>query len=327
MELDVQTIKQLFSGPDMDTKQWISYATVEADTPENPSVEFTAEYGPLVNVTLHPSGLSVRARVVMRIAGNGEAEYVPYIAGDEVMVVIPEGNERAGAAIIGRLCNEIDAFPTNVAGADPSKNNFAFTRSRTPFMTELSGGFVLRSAETSANINIAQTGNITLTDSTNAFVHVGADFVGMQTGDGGGVLQIVEHNQRKILTIETNGQNKFTLDDDAQLVAASSLTLAASGIPAVGHVATVEGMVNFVNSVLASLASVLLPIAAPLTGAALAPLLYTAGVSPPIVAGIPLASANSIAPYSGFIQAALTSKQADTTGNIPNLGCPGILAG
>src|SRR5579859_785093 len=111
-----------FRRPGMDTRQWVSYGTVDADTSDAKAIQFKDDdgnpspYGPLVSVTLQPSGVSLPCRVLGQVAGNGEADYFPFLAGDEVLVLLPEGDERAGAVIVGRLNQEIDAWPLIVAG-------------------------------------------------------------------------------------------------------------------------------------------------------------------------------------------------------------------
>ena len=68
MSFDQATSRGAFSGP---PQQWISYATVDPDSPDAPSVRFADEagnplpYGPMVNVTLQPSGVSLSARVYL----------------------------------------------------------------------------------------------------------------------------------------------------------------------------------------------------------------------------------------------------------------------
>src|ERR1019366_2087115 len=136
---DAGLAREAVAGP-IDTRQWVSYGTVSPETPDAKSTTFTKEYGPLVNVKLHPTGIPVVCRVAHEVAGNGEGEWFPFIEGDEVIVLIPEGDETAGCVIMGRLNQEIDFWPTIVAGQDPRLNNFAFRRMRTPYIFETAGG-------------------------------------------------------------------------------------------------------------------------------------------------------------------------------------------
>lgn len=114
---DHATMGQAFAAPGMDPRQWVSMASVDPDSENARSVSFTdadgnpSPYGPLVSVTLQPSGISIRCRVAGAVAGNGEAEWYPFVAGDEVCVVIAEGDERDGGLV----------FPTvQVIGSRPA---------------------------------------------------------------------------------------------------------------------------------------------------------------------------------------------------------------
>ncbi len=61
-----------------------------------------------------------------------------------MILAIPEGNERAGCVILGRLCNGIDKFPMkSIAGQDPTTNTFAFSRRRTPKVEEVNGPWLI----------------------------------------------------------------------------------------------------------------------------------------------------------------------------------------
>ena len=100
---NIATHAQAYAAPGMDTRQWVSFGTVNLETPNQKSVAFTKEYGPLVNVTLRPSAIPVVCRVSHEVAGAGEGEWFPFVGGNEVMVAIPEGDESAGCVIFGRL--------------------------------------------------------------------------------------------------------------------------------------------------------------------------------------------------------------------------------
>ena len=95
---DHATAGQAFAGPGMDTRQWVSYGQVDQDTQDSRCVVFDPDLGPLVNVTLQPSGIPVVCRVLAPFAGQGESEYFPFISGDEVVVAITQGDERGRAS-------------------------------------------------------------------------------------------------------------------------------------------------------------------------------------------------------------------------------------
>lgn len=138
--IDSATAAAAYARPGQDTRSWVSFGLVHHQDPKQ-IVTFDEEYGcPLVCVTLQPSGSNVHCRVSSMVAGNGEGEWHPFVEGDEVLVVLPEGHESAGPVIIGRLNNSLDKFPMDsVAGQDPTTNVFAFRRRRTPFIEEFLG--------------------------------------------------------------------------------------------------------------------------------------------------------------------------------------------
>lgn len=116
----------------MDPRQWISMGTIDEDSEDARSIRFNDDdgaplpTGPLVTVTLQPSGITVTCRVASFIAGVGESAWFPFQQKDEVIVAIPQGSERAGPVILGRLNQALDTFPAVVAGQDTSKNTFDF---------------------------------------------------------------------------------------------------------------------------------------------------------------------------------------------------------
>src|SRR5258708_21906914 len=111
MGVDQLSLNDGVAAPGADTRQWVSYGVVDDDQEDQKSVTFDADHGPLVSVTLQPSGIPVVCRVAGWCAGNGEAEYFPFVSGDEVVVHVPEGDERAGCIITGRCNSQIDRFP------------------------------------------------------------------------------------------------------------------------------------------------------------------------------------------------------------------------
>jgi hypothetical protein len=160
-EEDSATMADLFSFPGADTRQWVSYGIVDDDVQGGDhAVRFTDDsnnplpQGVLVTVKLQPSGITVVCRVGMHAAGVGEGEYSPFSPGDEVVVAIPEGNERAGCVILCRLTNSYDVFPTTVAANDVTQNNISFKRTLTPFIHESGGTYTIRSASTGATLSL-----------------------------------------------------------------------------------------------------------------------------------------------------------------------------
>jgi hypothetical protein len=310
---DASTGGQAWSAPGMDTRQWVSYGTVDRETPDRPSVRFTDEYGPLVSVTLHPSATPVVCRVSHEVAGNGESEWFPFVEGDEVIVAIPEGDETAGCVILGRLNQEIDVFPKTVAGMDSTKNNFGFRRIRVPYVVECASGYMIRHATTGAILGISPEGTITMSNADKAFFALRPDFVGFQNGDATVLLQIdVDADQ---LVAEAKG-TKFVLDGKSSLFLSSgTFGLGTSGTQPSEHATSIESVLVVLQ---AFFAAVGLSVPGPLTGAALAAA-TVAGLN----AALEAAGALPISPYSSALSTALAVPKV--AGVKPGVAAPGLL--
>jgi hypothetical protein len=277
---DHNSMADAFVHPGIDPRQHISYALVDKGDENNPSVIFDEEYGQvLVNITLQPSGLSVRARVASGVAGNGEGEYFPFMENDEVMVVIPNGNERAGVCIIGRMGNKFDAFPRSVAGQDATKNTFGFRRMRTPYILETASSYMIRSAVSGSFISIDTAGSLTVSDGNANMLHVGADFIGFGSGDNSTLFQLDLHKNQ--IVCEANG-TKLVLDgDDSTFNSSGTLSLGTSGGFPTGHGVTLEQVVNLIiNLLYTMLSSCTGPFPACLTTGATAPFSTIPGAFP-----------------------------------------------
>lgn len=316
----------------MDTRQWVSYGTVDRpDETESSQVEFTVEYGPLVNVTLQPSGISVRCRVGSDICGNGEGEYYPFIPGDEVLVVLPEGNE-ANAVIIKRLNQEIDQFPTVVAGNDVSTNTFGFKRFVAPFIFEFKASFMIFNPVHSAALIMEQGGNVTLRDGLLSFLHLGADFLGMQTQDGTLMLQMsLETNKIRLAHNGNPGKPSAIFDingNSSVFATGGTLSLATAGNFAEFHGVTLESVLALIIANNSAIGAALTSLGAP--AAASAPAFLTPGLS-----GLPgsatVDAAMTVASTAAFNQAYIAAINAllsiPKLPGSPGIGCVGINLG
>lgn len=248
--LDSATAAAGMARPGMDPRQWVSYGLVHATDPKD-VVQFDAEYGqPLVSVTLQPSGHAVTCRVATSIAGNGEGEYHPFLKGDEVIVVLPQGLESASPVIVGRLNNSYDKFPMeSVAGQDPTTNTFGFRRRRTPYVEELSGPIMLRSATSGAFLSIDTNGVITLRDGEANAMQVSADVFGFVSGDGTAVLQLSLTGQQYIMQIgSAYMQLSSSSSDPNTILVPGTMVIGASGNAPMEHVATTEAVFNILKT-------------------------------------------------------------------------------
>ncbi len=307
-----------FAGPGMDTRQWISNATVD---PGEESVIFVDDkgnpspIGPIVVCTLQPSGITVPCRVASWCAGNQEGEWFPFMAGDEVIVAIPEGDERAGCTIIGRLNQSIDVFPLKVAGMDVTKNNFAFRRLRTPYVIETSASFMIRSALTGAGLTIDPTGNCYLVSGDGHRFALNGSFLKLEAQGGVDFLQI-DPTAHEVL-ISAGETTQFVVGrDKSAFFSKGTLNLGTSGFSGQGHAVSIEQVLMLLQGLLAAIGS---SDPGPLTGATLA-----GGAVALINAAIAAGSAFPVAPYQTALTAALKIPP-DPAGAKPGIGRAGLL--
>ncbi len=240
--MDQVTMGAAFAGPGQDTRQWVSYGIV---APGNESVIFTDDTGnvlptgPLVIVNLEPSGITVPCRVSAATAGNQEGEWLPFLPGDEVLVVIPEGDERAGCVIIGRLNQDIDKFPLLVAGQDVTKNNFGFKRLRTPYIIETASSFMIRSAITGAGITIDPTGNCFFNSGDGHQLVMHASFMKFADKSGDNFLQ-VDPSASEVL-LQAAGTTQLNLGKSASsFFTMGTFDIGTGGAAGGGHAVTAE---------------------------------------------------------------------------------------
>lgn len=234
---DLATMREAFAGPGQDTRQWVSFGTVfekqNVDDATIEPVEFDSEFGaPLVNVKLAPSGYEVRCRVAGSVAGNGEGQWHPFVPGDEVIVLIPEGDERCGPVIVGRMNNSIDKWPDeSIAGQDPTNNTFAFERRRTPFVAEYAASYMLRSAVHGAFILISDTGMVTIRDGSKGSLQIGPDIFGFMEGGGQEAVEDPDATPepKALFQLDLTGRRATLQVDDASIILNSSEADASAG--------------------------------------------------------------------------------------------------
>lgn len=312
-----------FARPGMDPRQWLSYGVVDQETETARSTLFDdAEgnpitYGPIVNVTLQPSNIPVACRVLGHVAGQEEGEWFPFLPGDEVLVAIPEGNERAGCVIMGRLNNEIDVWPRLVAGQDATSNVFGFRRLRTPYIIETASSYMIRSALTGANLTIDQKGSLFLVSGDGHQIVMGADFVKLGEADGDSFVQI--DMETKDVLLQASGVAQLLLSESkSMIVTPGELQISVTGTGSPGHAITTEQVVNIIHNLLLQIGITQPGI---VTGAALA------AAAPVIVnAALALAAVAPITPVlPGITGGLLGPATTDPTGQFPGIGRPGFM--
>jgi phage baseplate assembly protein gpV len=332
--VDWSSIAQsILSIPGIDPRGWVSIARVDDDTPQQRSVQFAEPDGsalpyPLVNVTLQPSGLATSARVLALTSGPGVGSWRPFVGGDEVLVLVPGGDEHHGCVVVGRLPNALDVHPKQVAGNDATQNNFAFDRYQEPYAIE-SGTALLLHVTNGCLLTMGADGNITLAsgDGNGAaqhYLHIGQDFVGLQSQDGTTLVQL--DPAAKTLLMQA-GTTQFFVDSSGQsaFTTAGQLSfLTAGGGYATGHGVTVEQVLVLIEGFMTAWAAVLSPLSAPLTGNSLA-----ATMTPPLLAalmtaGVTAAAALALTTEKAALLAALMLPP-DPSGTVPGVGRPALL--
>lgn len=338
--IDQSTTAQAVRGPGMDPRQWISYGVVTAGNETDEIVVFDEDEGqPLVRVLLEPTKIPVYARVAFSFAGNGEGEWHPYVQGDEVLLAIPEGNERQ-CVIIGRLCNGIDKFPmASVAGQDPTTNSFAFRRRRTPLIEEVNGPILFRSAMSEALFSIDTAGNITIRDGQRSVFQMSPDVIGLQGPSDSStppdvLLQLNLTNRQFTLQMGDAVLNLSASDATPEpnnfLGVAGTMTVSAAGNAATEHVMTAEAFWHCLQHALHVMGAAITALgAAPLTGAALGPLFAIPATTATLTAA---ATAAGAAPslLAAAVAAAFAAQPPKTPAVpqvSPGLGSAGFLTG
>jgi hypothetical protein len=324
---DAATGGEALARPGMDSRTWASMALV-VGTDDDPPVIFE-DGQQLVQVQLEPSKLPALCRVAASIAGDGEAEFSPWVVGDEVLVVMPSGGPDS-AIITGRLNNELDRFPTeSVAGQDPTTNTFAFRRRRTAHVEEYAGPILLRSALTGAFLSIDEGGVFTVRATDGCSLQLGPDAMQMQGP------QSETSPPRFILQVDMVGEHFLLQVGDAVMCLGSSsadpdrnaisvptaLSLGTAGNAPLEHVATTEGVANFFAAFLAIYGTTL-GVPAPAVDAAVAALVAAAATSAPY--------STLTATHEALALAFSAGVQKQATGQVqlrPGLGCGGLLVG
>lgn len=324
-ELDVQTIRDLLKGPGIDTREWVSYGIVQTDSTEDDrAVAFSEEYGPLVNITLQPQGVDVRARVAGTVAGNGEGEWYPFQAGDEVIVLLVSGRYE-NAVIIGRMNQEIDKFPTLVAGNEVNTNTFGFRRIKAPYVTEVGNQYIIINSVTNAAFIMEEAGNVTLRNGDLSFLHLGSDFLGIQTNDGTLLMQMnLSTNKIRLAHNNDPGKPSFIFDmngEASNLATGGTLAIGTSGNFAQFHAVSLESVLAILMAYSSLIGAQITSLGGP--AAYLAPVFASPGPVSAIPGGLNVEGALPVANNLPFNQAFINVINA-ILGTPKLIGTPGI---
>lgn len=121
--MDPQKIARAIRGPGIDTRSWVVTGTVgvsregEAFDTSDADAVYTDRRGAVVDVRLEPSGAIITARWHGVSVGRFGSVVFPLRGGDEVVVVIPDGDPQSDAITI--LCAAANA----TARTPPDWNN------------------------------------------------------------------------------------------------------------------------------------------------------------------------------------------------------------
>lgn len=311
----------------------MSYGTVDKQiSDEDRPVEFSKEYGPIVNVTLQPSGVGVRARVAGFIAGAGESSWYPFQAGDEVVVLLADG-ETTSAIIVGRLNQEIDSFPEIVSGNKTDTNTFGFWRLVAPFVIEFKSSFQIFNPVHSAALVMESGGNVTLRDGLLSFLHLGADFIGLQNNDGSLQLQMnIEAGSIRLAHNNDPGKPSAIFDisgEASQFATGGTLSLSTAGNIAQFHGISAESVMAILMAYNQAIAAAIGALGGP------AAYLAAAWSAPGPLSAIPgggtveasLPVANSVFLNDVFQQSLIPLFSIPKAPNVPGVACPGLTIG
>lgn len=320
-----------------DSRQWISLGLVTTSGDNEELVVFDEEEGtPLVRVLLEPSKVPIVARVAGQVAGNGEGDWFPFVEGDEVIVALPQGSERAGGVILGRLSNGVQKFPMeSVAGQDPTTNSFSFSRRKTPRIEEFNGPILFRNAQTGALFGVDSGGVFTVRTGDAAVFQMSPDVIALQgpsDSENAPELTFQMNVASRHITM-TVGDAIFNISAaDAEpepnniLSVPGNLTIGAGGNASSEHLMTVEafwhGVQQFMTTLAATLAAI--PAVPPLTGPSLAAVLTAPANEGWLNPAIALAAASPMSPILGATLSGSFQVMAPKTLSPPFQTNPGL---
>lgn len=319
--------------PGIDPRQWVSVGHVDSDEP----YAFDPDLGPLISVTLQPSGEPAQCRVSMQVAGDGEGDYHPFVEGDAVLVAMLGGSIR-DCVIIGRLCSKRAPFPSSsIAGQDPTKNVIGFTRRRTPYVQENAGPLMLREALSGAFLNIDEKGVVTIRDGQKAALQLTPDTFGYQSGDAKTLLQLDVTGGRFTLQVQDallTLSSSSASPEVSAIAVPGQLSITTGSNPAAEHAVSTEAVYGIIAGVFAQLAVQLALVPTPITGTALAALFAPPAFSTATLApGVSFAQVPLLPPLAAAIQAAFATAGQKPPGVPgqgqlqPGIGCASLLVG
>lgn len=324
MTHDLATGRDAYAGAGTDTRGWVHHAIVEPDAGDQHSVVFSGDdgsganpFGVQVLVKLAPNGNVLPCRVAGACAGAGEGEYHPFVAGDEVLVVVPSGDERNGGIIIGRLNQTLDVFPRMVAGQDVTNNSVAFKRLAAPYVLESGTALILRVSATGAALTLDPTGNTYLSSGGGAALYLRSDAVSLQLKDGTAAFQL-DPDAQSAKVVAGDGNTVVSIDGSADSwQTQGTLSISTAGNAGVNHVITMEAVLAVFNA--------FLQLASKAATAPPALVAFFAAFSAPGALGAVFAAAAKLPVDPVDVQLALAALQLPKSGGAPGVGSQGTM--
>lgn len=108
---DVARLSEAVSRPGIDPRAWVEPAVIDGES----FVDLRdGKQGIFVNVYILRTGTTIPARLGALYAGNGFGFYLPVEDGDEVQVLVPNGETDEGPVVLPRLWSASDPPPAEL---------------------------------------------------------------------------------------------------------------------------------------------------------------------------------------------------------------------
>lgn len=353
--LDLRSLGEAVSFPGIDPRVWVSLAIVDSLD----EIEWDPDHGPLVPITLQPSGVQTFAVCGQSVSGNQEGEGCPFVENDMVLVVNPQGLERADTVIVCRLSSHLAPPPSLCGGQDTTANKISWKRKASPHFEEYGDRWTVKSAVSDALIAFDATGQVTIRDGSKSVLQMSSSAFGYQNSDASCEFK-VSTTDPAIMLKASDAMFVLSSSSAAQTTSVmtlpAALTISAGGNQPFEHAASTESVANVLFNVLTlqteALVAVLdlmmvalttalsttpgLPIGTPGASAAISAITALSAV--PLTAltgGVGIAATTPQNPaVSSAIMAAFLSQQPKklpavpgTGQTIPGIGCASLLIG
>jgi hypothetical protein len=150
--LDAGRVSALASRPGIDTRCWLSLATVT-------ELGFNAVEGLFADVQLQPTGEYETAYFGTGYAGGGFGDHNPIQIDDLVLIAFPGGDPGQGPVIISRWNNAGDPPHADFSdGSAPSQNRVIRVRPGQQLILRTTDGDIIIEGEEGANVGVLASG-------------------------------------------------------------------------------------------------------------------------------------------------------------------------